>query len=74
MFGKVIVFGLFEMIKKKKSEDLVLGFGFGLWVESGTAALAITTLCYGFFTCCYSICSFLILVVEVRVVDSCPLV
>ena len=36
MFGKVIVFGLFEMIqkkkkkKKKKSEDRVPGFGFGL--------------------------------------------
>ena len=38
MFGKVIVFGLFEMIKKKKkSEDRVPGSGFGLQVESGTA-------------------------------------
>ena len=36
MFGKVIVFGLFEMIKKKKmkSEDRVLGSGFGLRVGS----------------------------------------
>ena len=49
MFGKVIVFGLFEMIKKKrkkekkkKSEDRVLGFGFGLWVGSSTTARAIT--------------------------------
>ena len=41
MFGKEIVFGLLEMIqkkKKKKSEDRVLGFGFGLRVGSGTAA------------------------------------
>ena len=41
MFRKVIVFGLFEMIqKKKKSEDYVLGFGFGLWVGLGTATWA----------------------------------
>ena len=32
MFGKVIVFGLFKIIKKKKSEDHVLGSGFSLWV------------------------------------------
>ena len=45
MFGKVIVFGLFEMIKKKvkkKSEDRVPGSGFGLWVGSGMAARAVT--------------------------------
>ena len=44
MFEKVIVFGLFEMIKKKKrkSEDRVLGFGFGLRVGSGTTARAVT--------------------------------
>ena len=37
MFGKVIVFGLFKMIpkKKKKSEDRVPDFGFGLRVGSG---------------------------------------
>ena len=33
MFGKVIVFGLFEMIQKKKSEDRVSGFGFGLRIR-----------------------------------------
>ena len=43
MFGKVIVFVLFEMIKKKvkkkrKSEDYVPGFGFDLQVGSDTAA------------------------------------
>ena len=45
MFGKVIVFGLFEMIKKKKqkkSEDRVLGSGFGFQVGSGTRALDFT--------------------------------
>ena len=36
MFGKVIVFGLFKMIQKKKGEDRVLGSGFGLRVRSGT--------------------------------------
>ena len=44
MFGKVIVFGLFKMIKKKgkkkDSEDHVPGFG--LRVESSTAVRAIT--------------------------------
>ena len=35
MFGKVIVFGLFEMIQKKKSEDRVPKYGFGLRVGSG---------------------------------------
>ena len=30
MFGKVIVFGLFKMIKKENSEDSVPGSGFGL--------------------------------------------
>ena len=38
MFGKVIVFGLFEMIqkkgKKKKSEDSIPGSEFGLRVKS----------------------------------------
>ena len=42
MFRKVIVFGLFEMLQKKKSEDRVLGSGFGLQVGSGTAAHAVT--------------------------------
>ena len=42
MFGKVIVFGLFEMILKKKSEDCVPESEFGLRVESGTAARAVT--------------------------------
>ena len=44
MFGKVIVFGLFEMIKKniKKSEDCVLGSEFGLRVGSGATALVVT--------------------------------
>ena len=41
MFGKVIVFGLIKMIKKKKSEDRVPESGFGLWVESGTVAWAV---------------------------------
>ena len=40
MFGKVIVFGLFEMIRKKKSEDRVPRFG--LRVGSGTMAQAVT--------------------------------
>ena len=41
MFGNVIVFGLFEMIqkKKKKSEDRVPGSGFGLQVGYGDASL-----------------------------------
>ena len=47
MFGKVIIFGLFKMIKRKKekkrSEDSIPGFGFGLRVGSGTTARAITT-------------------------------
>ena len=42
MFGKAIVFGLFEMIQKKKSEDRVLGSGFGLQVGSGTVVRAVT--------------------------------
>ena len=42
MFGKVIVFGLFEMIQKKKSEDLVAGSRLGLRVGSGTAMQAVT--------------------------------
>ena len=43
MFGKVIVFGLFEMIqKKKKSEDYVPRSGFNLRVESGMMAHAAT--------------------------------
>ena len=41
MFGKVIVFGLLKMIKKKKSEDRVPGFGFCLRVRSSTTAQAI---------------------------------
>ena len=46
MFGKVIVFGLLEMIqkKKKKSEDCVPGSGFGLRVGSSTATRAVTFL------------------------------
>ena len=38
MFGKVIIFGLFEMIqkKKKKSDDHVPESGFDLRVGSGT--------------------------------------
>ena len=43
MFGKVIVFGLFEMIKKK-SEDRVLGSGFGLQVGYGCAGCHISIL------------------------------
>ena len=43
MFRKVIVFGLFEMIKKK-SEDRVPGSRFSLQVKSGTAARAVTFL------------------------------
>ena len=39
MFRKVIVFGLFEMIKKK-SEDRVPGSGFGLQVGLGKSAQA----------------------------------
>ena len=44
MFGKVIVFGLFEIIpkKKKKSEDHIPGSRFGLRAGSGTTARAIT--------------------------------
>ena len=42
MFGKVIVFGLFEMIQKKISEDRVPGSEFGLRVGSGMAARAVT--------------------------------
>ena len=49
MFGKVIVFGLFEMIKikikiKMKSEDHVPGSGFGLSVRLGTTERAVTSL------------------------------
>ena len=40
MFGKVIVFGLFKMIQKKKSENRVPRFG--LQVGSGTATQAVT--------------------------------
>ena len=43
MFGKVIVFGLFEMIQKKKSEDHVPESRFGPRVGSGTATQAITS-------------------------------
>ena len=42
MFRKVIAFGLFEMIQKQ-SEDPVPRSGFGLLVESGTAAEAVTS-------------------------------
>ena len=43
MFGKVIVFGLFEIIqKKKKSEDRVPRSEFGLRVGSGTSVQAVT--------------------------------
>ena len=42
MFGKVIVFGLFEMIKKKKSKDRVTRSRFGLRVRSGTVTRAVT--------------------------------
>ena len=46
MFGKVIVLGLFEMIKKKKknSEDRIPGSRFGLRVGSSTVAQAVTFL------------------------------
>ena len=46
MFGKVIVFGLFEIIQKKekKSEDCFPRFEFDLWVRSGTTAQAATFL------------------------------
>ena len=45
MFRKVIVFGLFEIIqKKKKSEHRVPRFGFGLRVRSGTTVRAVTFL------------------------------
>ena len=37
MFRKVIVFGLFEMIQKKNSEDRILGSGFDLQVGSNAA-------------------------------------
>ena len=43
MFGKVIVFGLFKMIKKKV-RTRVPGSSFGLLVGSGTAAWTITFL------------------------------
>ena len=45
MFGKIIVFRLFEMIKKrkkKKSEDRIPGSGFGLRVWLSTAARVVT--------------------------------
>ena len=45
MFGKVIVFGLFEMLqkkKKKKSEDCVLESGFDLRVGSYTVVRTVT--------------------------------
>ena len=48
MFGKVNVFGLFEMILKKKSEDHIpefgfgFGFGLGLGVWLGTTTRAVT--------------------------------
>ena len=43
MFRKVILFGLFEMIqKKKKSSDHVLKSKFGLRVRSSTTAWAVT--------------------------------
>ena len=47
MFGKLVVLGSFEIIqkkKKKKSEDRVLGSGFGLRVGSDTTARAVTLL------------------------------
>ena len=37
MFRKVIVFGLVEMIQKKKNEDRVPGSGFGFQVGYGGA-------------------------------------
>ena len=55
MFGKVIVFGLFKMIKKKikglkekkmKSEDRVPGSGFSLRVRSCTAVRAVIVIVY----------------------------
>ena len=49
MFEKVIVFGLFEIIqkkkrkeKKRKSEDRIPGSGFGLRVKSDTTTRAVT--------------------------------
>ena len=44
MFGKVVVFGSFEILQKKKSEDRVLGSGFGLRVGLDTTARAVTLL------------------------------
>ena len=41
MFGKVIVFELFEIIQKK-SEDCIPGSGFGLQVWPGMAMRAVT--------------------------------
>ena len=41
MFVKVIVFGLFEMIQKKKSEDHISGSGFSHRVGSGTVTGAV---------------------------------
>ena len=42
MFGKVIIFELFEMIKqKKRSEDSVPGSRFDLRVGSGTTTQAV---------------------------------
>ena len=49
MLEKVIVFGLFEMIPKKKgkkSEDRVPRSGFGLRAGSGMATWAITPIYY----------------------------
>ena len=39
---KVIVFGLFEIIKKKMSEDRVPGSGLNLWVGLGTVVMTRT--------------------------------
>ena len=43
MFEKVIVFGILEIIQKKKtSEDHVPGSGFNLWVGLGTVVMTRT--------------------------------
>ena len=49
MFGKVIVFRLFKMIKKKNSEDHVPRSRFDLRVGSGTMAKAVTKLLKMFY-------------------------
>ena len=65
MFGKVIVFELFEMIFFL-SEDRIPGSGFDLQVGSGTAARAVTV---RFLSCAIMLVSKLSLVIRLTILD-----